>query len=352
MESSNSKIRSIFQHNPQLFSVISIGLLSFLIFYVLFQQVTTDDYLRQIISALIATILTATITTFLLKSQTESEEAKERNVEILRRKIDSYNVFIDSIIDTMDQDEVTEDEAKAIRKQVYHLSLFSAPDTVQEVVHYVRGHLLGDVEETDFIDVVQAFRQELKLDTSDELLGADLEAVDKLIGQGFSNREVFFAVRDYAAHMQGQIADTLATGRGSELTAEPPYGSLSGMEFHFTNAHGATYIVHVDYPQETQLTSIAVGLFLELSDVAHPAAKLATDAALARGFEWDCDDEQTPPFAQLASDHLLEKQFEMTCKRGANQKLVINGKAVINKIGADVEALEQRFSSSKKEAVK
>lgn len=158
MEILKNRILSLVQENHQLFSVILIGIVSFLTFYVLFNQVTADDYMREIIAALIATILTVTITTLLLKSQTESEEAKERNVEILRRKIDSYNVFIDLIIDTMDQDEVTEDEAKAIRKQVYHLSLFSAPDTVQEVVLFVRGHLLGDVEETSFTDVVQAFR--------------------------------------------------------------------------------------------------------------------------------------------------------------------------------------------------
>lgn len=348
MKGLKAKFSKLIQYNPQLFSVLSIGLLSFLIFYVLFKQVSADDYLREIIAALIATILTVTITTLLLKSQTESEEAKERNVEILRRKIDSYNVFIDSIIDTMDQDEVTEDEAKAIRKQVYHLSLFSAPDTVQEVVHYVRGHLLGDVEETDFIDVVQAFRQELKLDTSDELLGADLEAVDKLIGQGFSNREVFFAVRDYAARMQEEIAGALAAGRDLTLTAEPPYGSLSGMEFHFTNANAVTYIVHVDYPPETEFTSIPAGLFIELGDAAPQIAKVAADAATGRDFEWDCDEGETPPFDQLVRDHLLEKHFDMACRRGAKQALVINGKAVVNRIVADIEALERQLPTGGK----
>lgn len=339
-------LRKTVGSNPQLITVIAIGLLSFVIFYVLFQQVAAADYLREIIAALIATILTVTITTLLLKTQTDSEEAKERNVEILRRKIDSYNVFIDSIIDTMDEDGITADEAKEIRKQVYHLSLFSAPDTVERVVQYVRGHLLEDVDETDFIDVVQAFRSELKLDTSDELLGVDLEAVDKLIAQGFGNREAFFAVRDFIDRMQEQIADAVSKTGDAIREVGPARGSLSDMEFRFTNATGAEHIVHVEYPVEPEPTAIEVSVFVALVDTDRKVAKVIADTAKAEGFDWNDDGGEPIPFEELAADYLLMKRLDLPCRRGAKGKLLIDGKAAIRTIVADIGAIEGRLKSN------
>ena len=341
-------LRTTVGSNPQLFTVIAIGLLSFVIFYVLFQQVTAADYLREIIAALIATILTVTITTLLLKTQTDSEEAKERNVEILRRKIDSYNVFIDSIIDTMDDEGVSADEAKTIRKQVYHLSLFSSPDTVQEVVQYVRGHLLDDVDKSNFIDVVQAFRSELKLDTSDDLLGVDIEAVDRLIGLGFGNREAFFAVRDFIDRMQEQIAATVKDANGDPLDANPANGSLSGMAFRFTSPSRAEYIVHVNYPDELEPTVIEVNVCVDLTDTDHGAAKAIADAAIAAGFTWDDEEEGGKPlsFERLVHDQLLAKPLDLPCRRGAKGKLLIDGKAAIRTIVADIGAIEGRLKSN------
>lgn len=341
-------LRTTVGSNPQLFTVIAIGLLSFVIFYVLFQQVAAADYLREIIAALIATILTVTITTLLLKTQTDSEEAKERNVEILRRKIDSYNVFIDSIIDTMDDEGVSADEAKTIRKQVYHLSLFSSPDTVQEVVQYVRGHLLDDVDKSNFIDVVQAFRSELKLDTSDDLLGVDIEAVDRLIGLGFGNREAFFAVRDFIDRMQEQIAATVKDANGDPLDANPANGSLSGMAFRFTSPSRAEYIVHVNYPDELEPTVIEVNVCVDLTDTDHGAAKAIADAAIAAGFTWDDEEEGGKPlsFERLVHDQLLAKPLDLPCRRGAKGKLLIDGKAAIRTIVADIGAIEGRLKSN------
>lgn len=348
LSSLRTTARTAVGSNPQLFIVICIGLLSFLIFYVLFQQVATADYLREIIAALIATILTVTITTLLLKSQTESEEAKERNVEILRRKIDTYNVFIDSIIETMDDDGVTADEAKAIRKQVYHLSLFSAPDTVEHVVQFVRGHLLDDVDETDFIDVVQAFRAELKLDTSDDLLGVDIEAVDSLIALGFGNREAFFAVRDYVDRMHDQIAEALTKTDTSVQQAGPARGSLSGMEFRFINAAGSEYMIRVEYPAESRPAAIEVGFFIALVDTDRTLAKVIVDAAKAEGFEWNDDGDEPTSFDKLAEDYLLAKHLDLPCRHGAKGKLLIDGRAAVRTIVADIAAIESQLPASGK----
>jgi hypothetical protein len=343
-------LRTTIGSNPQLITVIAIGLLSFLIFYVLFQQVAAADYLREIIAALIATILTVTITTLLLKTQTDSEEAKERNVEILRRKIDSYNVFIDSIIDTMDEDGIAPDEAKAIRKQVYHLSLFSAPDTVEQVVEYVRGHLLDDVDRTPFIDVVQAFRGELKLDSSDELLGVDLEAVDRLIGLGFGNREAFFAVRDYVDRMQEQVAGALGETAGDHLEADLPRGFLSGMEFKLTGALGVEYIVHVHYPAELDPSTIETNFFVDLAEVDRKAVKVVAEAAIATGFDWDEREDDDGPFSfeRLVADQLLTKPLALSCRRGAKGKLLIDGKGAIKTIVTDISAIEGQFRAGGK----
>lgn len=71
------------------------------------------------------------------------------------------------------------------------------------------------------------------------------------------------------------------------------------------------------------------------------------DAAAKAGFEWDSDDGEVLSLDQLVSDFLLEKHFQMKCRLGANQNLVINGKAAINAIIADIKALERGFLASK-----
>lgn len=354
-EAIGGKLKCLFDRNPQLLIVIAIAIVSFIIFYVLFQQVSSVEYLREIIAALIATILTVTITTLLLKSQTDSEEAKERNVEILRRKIDSYNVFIDSIIDSMDDDDVTAEEAKVIRKHVYHLSLFSAAETVETVVKFVRWRLLDDVDESSFIDVVQAFREELKLDTSDELLGSDLEAVDKLITFGFANRDAFLAIRDHIDEMNELIAKSAIAGDGTLLDVGKPCGSLSGLAFTIDGSAGVQHLLQIDYPEDHEFSEIDLWTFLDLSEAETAIAPDMETVALGRGYVWDEGNGDEDSTTGAASAHnpikekLLMKRFVLKCRANSEGRITINGKVATKEIIEDINAMERRLSAAVKD---
>lgn len=75
------------RENRHLTAVVLIGILSFLIFYLLFGQISNDNYLREIVSALIATILTVTITTFLLKSCLKVKKPRKEMLSCCAEKL-------------------------------------------------------------------------------------------------------------------------------------------------------------------------------------------------------------------------------------------------------------------------
>ncbi len=326
--------------NPEFASILVISVLCFLIFYVLFQQVSRIEYLREIISALIATILTVTITTLLLKTQKEGEEAKERNVEILRRKIDSYNVFMDAIIDTMDEDEITDVEAKKLRKNLYHLSLFSSAATVESVVSFLRPHLLSDMEKPEFISVVQAFREELRLDTSDESLGSsDLEAVDRLIAFGFSNKNAYTAVMDATYAMNDYLKKAIAQTTAQSVDVDYPVGTLSGLAITMTRRDKVEYRLMIDYPESKDFESVDLYFLIDLSGTAPSTASALEGAASKRGFEWP-DDGHKVSKSDLIREDLLAKQFTLKCETAEDGTLAVSWRTVAKKIVDDIAFFE------------
>ena len=67
----------------------------------------------------------------LLRSQTQGEELKERNVEVFPKKVEAYEAFVELSLKLLDDHALCDDEARQLRRSVYKLSLFSSEDTVR-----------------------------------------------------------------------------------------------------------------------------------------------------------------------------------------------------------------------------
>lgn len=310
--------------------VLLIGLLSFLIFYMLFNQVRADNYLREIVSALIATILTVTITTFLLKAQSRSEELKERNVELLCRKIDSYGRFVERYLSAMDEDGLNPADAEGIRKEIYHLALFSEAATVEKATQLFRGHLLEDVEEITLSDVIQAFREELHLDISDDPLGDGMDAIDKLLAIGFDHLPVFKEFLRFSERIQEDV-EALADEQKMGLSVERCYGLWNGNNFRFTNCKNVLYSFIIYYPDEKDGERITCLVSLLFDNEAGPIDSRLVDEvvkfALANGYSNGDEDEREgqPAVGDLASvggqeEAAFSKRIEFPIQWSCDQK--------------------------------
>lgn len=86
------------------------------------------DFYPQIVAILASAFLgagiTAWITKSLLKSQQKSEEEKEKNIKIYENKIDVYSDFISKLWDTMKDGNLTEEELRDIRSEVFNRLIF------------------------------------------------------------------------------------------------------------------------------------------------------------------------------------------------------------------------------------
>lgn len=181
-------MRAWLQHIPrgkarQLFMLGIIAVITLLTFNTIFAASTPDDYPREIIAALIGTLMAAIVTTLLLKEQTAGEETRERNVEIFRRKVDVYREFAAQVSESSEDGEFSVAELSALRRTLHHMALLSEPASVELAAAYVRQKAFPDEFDgasMTLAGVLDGFRKELGLAELAEAL-TDLDVVEQRI---------------------------------------------------------------------------------------------------------------------------------------------------------------------------
>lgn len=277
----------------RLLIIATIFLLSFLTFNVLFKASATDDYFKEIIAALIGTILAAVVTTLLLKSQSQGEELKERNVAVFHRKVEAYEAFLDRVLAHLSDHKVSDEEAHDLRRLVYKMALFSSEDTIVAVSRYVRCKFVEDGE-ADLSEIVSAFRVELALENVDELSTADLEAVNLLLENPRSRENVEttrqflqeFAVAFKKALLKYDLP-ILLDDDANDLAID---GYGDGVFTSLVLSSGANFDLDMTYLAEPDAVTTITAMY-NLTDVDAAQAKRIEAAAIQEGFLVDHDEE-------------------------------------------------------------
>ncbi len=275
----------------QLALIAAIFFLSFITFNILFRATAGDSYFNEIIAALIGTILAAVVTTMLLRSQTQGEELKERNVEVFRKKVDAYEAFVELSLKLLDDHDLSNDDARQLRRSVYKLSLFSSEDTVATVSRFVRAQFVQD-DEYAFSDVISAFRKELALERVGELADLDLDVVDDLLRH-----------RGSRAHIEAAQATLISFAEKlfEELTAQQPdifegaafdeaQGLGHGSFVNLVCASGVQVGFSIDYDAESDEGQI-IEAGLDLEELAAKRGAAVRKLAFSLGFEEESDEE-------------------------------------------------------------
>lgn len=287
----------------QLAVIAAIFFFSFVTFNVLFQASSGDDYFKEIIAALIGTVLAAVITTMLLRSQSQGEELKERNVEVFRKKVEAYEQFLDQVLKDMEDSELSAEEARNLRRSVHKLSLFSSEDTVSTVSSFVRAQYVGDGSECSLSEVISAFRKDLSLEHVEELASYDLEAVDTVLRRG----------GDKASILAGQKAfQTFKSSLMERLCTDPNAAFFEAIESDETVPVGngisfdlylgrLKYGISIDYPEDPVQPFVIDG-YLDAQDHPPRIATRLISLASALGFlvEDPSDPEELPAFHMMS----------------------------------------------------
>ena len=89
----------------------------FLTFQYIFKGVGDSGFYQNVIAALIGTLLTIIITSFLLKQQAKSDELKEQNVGVFTKKCDLYEEVTNLLIDVMEDGRIDPEETIQIKSK-------------------------------------------------------------------------------------------------------------------------------------------------------------------------------------------------------------------------------------------
>lgn len=172
------ELRNRLLANWQAAAIFAIFLLTFITFNILFDAASQANYFKEILAALIGTILAAVVTTMLLKSQTRGQELKEQNVEVFRSKLRVYDRFISRAVDSLNDDKLGADEVRELKKLAYQIALISADDTVATVTGFIRSHFVSMDEEYRMPEVINSFRLDLALKGVEALDSGDLDIIE------------------------------------------------------------------------------------------------------------------------------------------------------------------------------
>lgn len=98
-----------------------------------FPKLSTSGAVAAIISAAISVLLTASVTSELIKSQTDTEEVKERNIRIFEKKITIYQNFLEKLHEIISKKKISEDDVNELLFQISYVSMHAKPEHVKEV---------------------------------------------------------------------------------------------------------------------------------------------------------------------------------------------------------------------------
>ena len=95
--------------------------------------ISTTGAIAAIISAAISVLLTAAVTSELLKSQSDSEEIKEQNIKIFEKKITIYQNFLEKLHEIVSKRQISEDDVNELLFQISYVSMHAKPGHVKNV---------------------------------------------------------------------------------------------------------------------------------------------------------------------------------------------------------------------------
>ena len=172
--------------NRNIIYLTTIGLLVllFLASPVIFKVYNLDLLPSQFFGALIGVFITALVTSFLLKGQTEGDEKREKSIKVFEKKQDVYHLFLQNLSEVIKDGEITisaqtreegedenVDELKDLLFQLGYIQLHTSEENTNKVFEKVAKiiRILNDfnAESTDKEKLLPQFYADL----SEELFG-------------------------------------------------------------------------------------------------------------------------------------------------------------------------------------
>ena len=246
--------------------------MSFITFQYVFKGVGDNSFYQNVIAALIGTLLTIIITSFLLRQQAKSEELKEQNVGVFNKKCELYEEVTNLLIDVMEDGKIDPAEAIQIKRSIYKLSLFCSPKSLNVVGDFLRYQTIGDTsKKIGILEVTSVLREDLQLEGVEEFDQDTLRSMENLIEDGFELVPVLQNINHFFSRINEEFTkkvDYDIIDRDLFEIADPS-GTSNNVSFTI-NSDYSNYLFRCNYPktinQDRQILVFDVGSNNNLSN--------------------------------------------------------------------------------------
>ena len=133
--------------NDKLLWPVILALVAFVI-AVLFRIFSLSDIWAQMFGAFIGAMITVIITLLLLKSQTSSEEEKERNSKIFEEKLRIYQEFLKKLCEVVKDMNIEKSKEIELEFQVSYIAMNTSYESLAEISKQVR-EIITAIKEGD-----------------------------------------------------------------------------------------------------------------------------------------------------------------------------------------------------------
>ena len=120
------------------YGIIVAFIVLFLASAIIFKVYNVEILPSQFYGALIGVFITAIVTAFLLRGQTEGDEKREKSVKIFETRKEKYNNFITEIWKIWDKRYIRLEDVNELLKMVsQNIVLYTKPETVNKILYHL-----------------------------------------------------------------------------------------------------------------------------------------------------------------------------------------------------------------------
>jgi hypothetical protein len=132
----NLGVRKMMSRTGPLLLIIVAVSISVFLFFRTFSVHDFPPFAKEVMAALLGSVLTITITAVLLRYQTTSEMNRDKSVAVFQEKLKMYEGFCSLLSEIARDGRLKEDEEQALRPWAMRLSLVSGQEVSKAVDHF------------------------------------------------------------------------------------------------------------------------------------------------------------------------------------------------------------------------
>jgi energy-coupling factor transporter transmembrane protein EcfT len=130
------------------YSVIIAFVVLFLASAIIFKVYNVEILPSQFYGALIGVFITAIVTAFLLRGQTEGDEKREKSVKVFEEKLLIYKDFLAKLHEVVKEEKISDENVKELIFQISYVAMHTEPNKVNEILKLL-GTTIAEIDNNE-----------------------------------------------------------------------------------------------------------------------------------------------------------------------------------------------------------